>query len=192
MLRSLVGSEMCIRDRFGGVFRSDPFVQQYPNMPDIGPAPSGPGAVPTYDQPPVPGSDEAILQGSSQAVEEQEAYSPGGAGRGGAPIEQLSEEQIGMAYDAGDPRAIAYAENQDRQYQTDEALRQAQLQQAATAPDAPGAPFIDSRVQSLQDQMTNLGVPPESQGVGVDVVPTTDRNIPNLGTPEPSAPDIPS
>ena len=173
-----------------GVSRSDPFVQQYPNMPDIGPAPSGPGAVPTYDQPPVPGSDEAILQGSSQAVEEQEAYSPGGAGRGGAPIEQLSEEQIGMAYDAGDPRAIAYAENQDRQYQTDEALRQAQLQQAATAPDAPGAPFINSRVQSLQDQMTNLGVPPESQGVGVQTNPASDPGIPNMAAPDmPLGPD---
>ena len=147
--------------------------------------------VPQVDnQPPVPGTDEAVLQGSSQAVEEQEQYSPGGAGRGGAPIEQLSEEQIGMAYDAGDPRAIAYAENQDRQYQTDEALRQAQLQQSVTAPDAPDAPFINSRVQSLQDQMTNLGVPPESQGVGVQTNPASDPGIPNMAAPDmPLGPD---
>ena len=49
--------------------------------------------VPEVDnQPPVPGTDEAVLQNSSQAVEQQEAYSQGGMGRGGAPIEQLSEE----------------------------------------------------------------------------------------------------
>ena len=76
------------------------------------------------DEPPVPGSDEAILQGSSQAVEEQEAYAAGMQGRGSAPIEQLSEEQIGMAYDAGDPRAIAYAENEEQQYKTNDALQQ--------------------------------------------------------------------
>ena len=48
-----------------GVSTSDPFVQQYPSMFDVGPAPAGPGPVPSYDQPPVPGSDEAILQGLS-------------------------------------------------------------------------------------------------------------------------------
>ena len=65
-----------------GVSKSDPFVQQYPNMFDVGPAPAGPGAVPAYDQPPVPNSDESILQNSSQAVEEQEAYVSGMQGRG--------------------------------------------------------------------------------------------------------------
>ena len=45
-----------------GVSRSDPFVQQYPNMPDI-------GAVPAYDQPPVPQTDESVLRNSSQVVD---------------------------------------------------------------------------------------------------------------------------
>ena len=80
-----------------GVSRSDPFVQQYPNMPDVGQAPS-PGNVPQLqDEPPVPGSDEAILQGSSQAVEQQEQYSQGGAGRGGAPVELMGEEKNKIA-----------------------------------------------------------------------------------------------
>ena len=95
-----------------GVSRSDPFVQQYPTMADVGPAPPRESIPYVNNQPPAPGTDESVLQGSSQAVEEreeQEEYASGMMGRGGAPIEQLSEEQIGMAYDAGDPRAIAYA-----------------------------------------------------------------------------------
>ena len=162
-----------------GVSRSDPFVQKYHNMPDI-------GAVPAYDQPPVPGSDESILQNSSQAIEEQEAYSPGGAGRGGAPIELMGEEGIAEAAAYGDPRAQQAVMDDERAFKANEALRIAQLQQSATAKDAPGAEFIDSRVASLQDQMTNLGVPPESQGVGIDVNPASDPSIPN-----PAAPDIP-
>ena len=140
MLRSLVGSEMCIRDS---------------NMPDI-------GSVPAYDQPPIPTSDESILQNSSQAVEEQEAYATGMMGRGGAPIELMGEEGIAEAAAYGDPRAQQAVMDDERAFKANEALRIAQLQQSATAKDAPGAEFIDSRVASLQDQMTNLGVPPES------------------------------
>ena len=57
-----------------GVSASDPFVQQYPDMFDVGPVPSQEVPPQIDDQPPVPGSDEAILQGSSQAIEEQEAW----------------------------------------------------------------------------------------------------------------------
>ena len=162
-----------------GVSRSDPFVQKYPSMPDI-------GSVPAYDQPPVPGSDESILQNSSQAIEEQEAYSPGGAGRGGAPIELMGEEGIAEAAAYGDPRAQQAVMDDERAYKANEALRIAQLQQSVTAKDAPGAPMIDARVASLQDQMTNLGVPPESQGVGIDLKPASDPLV-----PDPAAPDIP-
>ena len=133
-------------------------------------SPSQPQTVPAMDNtPPVPFSDEAILQGSSQSLENNEniASLPIGDPTRVAAIEAGEFEPTDADFDWDEQR-----------WRTDEALRQAQLQQAVTAPDAPGAEFIDSRVQSLQDQMTNLGVPPESQGVGVDTVPAVDPSVP--------------
>ena len=151
-------------------------------MPDVGPVPGG--AIPPQieDQPPVPGSDEAILQGSSQSVEQQEAYSQGGMGRGGAPIEQLSPEQIGQAYDAGDPRAIAYAENEEQQWRVGQELDQNRLDQTVAAPETEGAEILRQREEALQNQLACLQGTPE----GAQVVANQEGsqfNIPELNAP---------
>ena len=78
----------------------------------------------------------------------------------------------------------ALAQIEEEQWRTNEALRQAQLQQAVTAPDAPGAEFIDQRVDALQDQLSGLGVPPESQGVGTDLREPAPGERPNIGVPQ--------
>ena len=57
-----------------GVSAADPFVQQYPDMFDVGPVPAREAPPQVDNQPPVPGTDEAILQGSSRAVEGQEDW----------------------------------------------------------------------------------------------------------------------
>ena len=107
-------------------------------------------------QPP-PGSDESLLQFSS------------------------GEQQRIYALPIGDPDRVAAIESgqidptdgdlewEEQSWRTNEALQRAQLQAAVTAPDAPGAEFIQSRVNALTDQLNSLGVPPTSQGVGTDV-----------------------
>ena len=55
-----------------GVSKSDPFVQQYPTNADVGAVPRPESPPSLNNVPPVPGSDEAILQGSSQQVEQRE------------------------------------------------------------------------------------------------------------------------
>ena len=216
-----------------GVSKSDPFVQQYPDMFDVGPVPSREAPPQVDNQPPVPGSDEAILQGSSQTVEKQEAerqrqnallgdyakqfpkgdprrakafnqqqhqkggvhpgvqaelppmapapvpaYSPGGAGRGGAPIEQLSEEQIGMAYDAGDPRAIAYGENEEQQQLVTQALDQNRLNQSVAASETEGAEILRQQEAALQQQLAGLQSTPAGVQVG------ESGSVPALAIPE--------
>ena len=220
-----------------GVSKSDPFVQQYPDMFDVGPVPSREAPPQVDNQPPVPGSDEAILQGSSQTVEKQEAerqrqnallgdyakqfpkgdprrakafnqqqhqkggvhpgvqaelppmapapvpaYSPGGAGRGGAPIEQLSEEQIGMAYDAGDPRAIAYGENEEQQQLVTQALDQNRLNQSVAASETEGAEILRQQEAALQQQLAGLQSTPAGVQVG------ESGSVPALAIPEAQAP----
>ena len=112
-----------------------------------------------------------------------------------------SESQLGIAeLPVGDPRRVAAIESgefeptdedfdwEEQIYQTDEALRQAQLQAAVTAPDAPGAEFAQARVDALTDQMDSLGVPQQFQGVGADVnvggpdAPVQLGSVPGLGT----------
>ena len=97
----------------------------------------------------------------------------------------LSQEQIGQLYDQGNPAAIAYANQEDQAFNTNQALQQAQLQQSVTAPDAPAAEFIDHRVEALTDQLATLGTPPGGGGVGVDTVPASDPTITQ------SVPDLP-
>ena len=97
----------------------------------------------------------------------------------------LSQEQIGQLYDQGNPAAIAYANQEDQAFNTNQALQQAQLQQSVTAPDAPAAEFIDHRVEALTDQLATLGTPPGGGGVGVDTVPASDPAITQ------SVPDLP-
>ena len=59
-----------------------------------------------------------------------------------------------------------YYDEEERKYRLNEQLRLKQMQQAVTAPDAPGKAMVDAQVDALQEQLTSLGVPPESQGVG--------------------------
>ena len=205
------------------------------------------GVPPQFDQtPPVPGTDEAILQNSSQQVEQKEeeqaeqgwwaqqfaplkgslrrnwearhpdrpstAVPPGtgsppppgifpdtGPAGQGAPtsLEGLSEEEIATLYDAGDPAAIEYAQQEEDAFRTNEALRQAQLQGAVTAPDAPGAQFQQARIDALSENLTELGVPPESQGVGADInvggpdAPLELGTVPGLDTSPPAVEAVP-
>ena len=155
-------------------FRPQPEVQ---TRGPVAPAP------PSIDQaPPLPGSDEAILQGSSDA----QANRPMPPAMPQQDLVTLKAQLDAMPPDQQDAALNNLPPNvQDQlfdldtaQYNTNEALRTSQLQQAVTAPDAPGAEFIDSRVSSLQDQMGELGVPPESQGVGVDLDPAVDPSVP--------------
>ena len=77
-----------------------------------------------------------------------------------------------------------YYDEEERKYRLNEQLRQKQMQQAVTAPDAPGKEMVDAQVESLQSQLDSLGVPPESQGVGADMRVPAPGERPNIGTPQ--------
>ena len=199
--------------------------------------PASPGNRAGFDLPPIPGSDEALLQGSSQQVEALETappmvapsgaqynaidttppappmptsmpnthplaqgsdpHAPPAAGGGGVPeigpriesefdhilpiptgkLAGLSQEEIGVLYDQGDPDAVAYANQEDAAFNINRALQQAQLQQSVTAPDAPGAAFADARVDALTEQLSTLGTPENQGGVGLDTVPAVEEDI---------------
>ena len=181
--------------------------------------------VPNIPLPP-PNSDEALLQGSSQSVEEaavdpvarkrynlekQLSYSSNGLQRAirqgrldkfnaanpqspslqgpamdsfpgaipetaqpnevAAPISQVTNPSEIAQLPIGDPARNAAIEQgvfvpteadlawEEQAYQTGQALQQAQLQAAVTAPDAPGAEFIQNRVDVLSDQLQSLQAP---------------------------------
>lgn len=77
-----------------------------------------------------------------------------------------------------------YYDEEERKYRLNEQLRQKQMQQAVTSPDAPGKAMVDAQVDALQEQLTSLGVPPESQGVGVEMRVPKPGERPNIGTPQ--------
>ena len=134
----------------------------------VGPQESG--QVPAIDDlPPVPATDEALLQNSSQAVEAEETNKQDAA-KIMQEIQKLSPDEQEAALNALSPEMQeAVLDVETQAYQTNEALQTAQLQAAVTAPDAPGAQFAQDRVDALSENLTGLGVPPESQGVGADV-----------------------
>ena len=124
------------------------------------------------DAPPVPGSDEALLQGSSQAIEAQEdAGLPPTIGAAPTPpppptdLSGMSPEEIGALYDQGDPAAIAYAENEENQWRVGEELNQNRLNQAVQAPETEGAEFNRQREEALQRQLSQLQGTPEGAQV---------------------------
>ena len=123
------------------------------------------------DLPPVPGSDESFLQGSSQSIEEMERISQLPIGH---PERVASIESGAFQPTEGDLNW------EEQQWRTGEALQRAQMQAAVTAPDAPGAEFIQNRVNALEMQADSLGAPPPSTGgygVGADVNVSNDPSV---------------
>ena len=121
-------------------------------------------------------------------VDPRAAAMQAGAGYGPVPmsdemlLRSSSEEQNKInSLPIGHPDRVAAIESgtfiptegdllhEEQQWKTNEELQRAQLQAAVTAPDAPGAQFIQDRVNALTDQVDSLGVPQTDQGVGTDV-----------------------
>ena len=75
--------------------------------------------------------------------------------------------------------------HEEQVWRTNEELRVAQMQGAVTSPDAPGAQFVQDRIDALTQQADSLGVPPMEQGVGVPVYVGGAEGAPMVGqTPE--------
>ena len=113
--------------------------------------------------PPVPGSDEALLQGGSQQVELQESASAAASLPIGHPDRMAAIENGTLTPTEGD---LAH---EDQQYQTNEALRRAQMLASVTAPDAPAAQGRQNRIEALNMQLSSLGTPEDQRGVGTNV-----------------------
>ena len=213
--------------QIGGAYQAGP---QPPQMPgNMTPPPPA-----QQDLPPVPGSDEALLQGSSQQVElaEQQPqqttpaidqstprltpnvdamrkqYNPMNEGRRDyfdprdprnnynpdahtqappammAPPPQvtdlsgMSEEEIGILYDQGNPAAIAYAENEDQQFKAIQQTDLVRKKQAVANPTTDGAAVLAAQEAALQEQLAQLQTTPEGAQVG------ESGSVPALGTPE--------
>ena len=134
---------------------------------------------------PIPGSDEAILQGSSQAQQEQPSQE--------FDIPKLTQNIMAMDPDSQEAALNKLPPNiqdqvldhEEQVWRTNNDLQTSQLQAAVTSPDAAGAGFIQDRVDVLSDQMDSLGVPPESQGVGAEVQVGGASDVPMVGvTPQ--------
>lgn len=92
------------------------------------------------------------------------------------------------AQDAAAEEQAALREEQE--YKLQEALRQKQMQLAVAAPDAPGRELLENQIKVMTEQLDQLGVPPESQGVGVDVINVPDIAPPNIPQADPLPPEI--
>lgn len=79
---------------------------------------------------------------------------------------------------------------EEQEYKLQEELRQKQLQLSVAAPDAPGREMLENQVEVMTDQLDQLGVPPEDQGVGVDVINVPNPAPPNIPTPDPLPPEV--
>jgi len=138
--------------------------------------PADAGVPPDQPAPPPPNSDEALLNNSSDA---------------GFNIPQLTQEILSMEPDQQEialnnlPPEIMdqVLDHEEKGWRTNNALQTAQLQAAVTAPDAQGAQFIQDRVDALSTQLNELGVPPESQGVGAPVQVGGADGVPAIGAP---------
>ena len=121
------------------------------------------------DTPPVPGSDEAILQGSSQQVEQAEAAQapqlPTAPPMPPTDLSGMSPEQIGKLYDEGNPAAVAYAENEENQWRVGEELNQSRLNQAVQGDDPTIQSFNQQKTDELQRQLAGLQGTPEGAQV---------------------------
>ena len=97
----------------------------------------------------------------------------------------LTEEEIGALYDQGNPAAIQYAENEEKQQQVTQALNEVRAQQTVAAPETEGAEVLRQREKALEEQLAGLQDTPE--GALVSEV----GEVPNpLPTPEaPVRPD---
>ena len=120
-----------------------------------------------------------------------------------APVENPYKDLDFSSYPVGHPLRIygieeglfeatdADFEWEEAAYKTNEALKQNELQLAATAPDNPNKEFFEQRQVALQDQMTALGVPEMAQGHMIE----NGINMPSenpTGMPVPAMPQAPS
>ena len=118
---------------------------------------------------PIPGSDEAILQGSSQAQQEQPSQE--------FDIPKLTQNIMAMDPDSQEAALNKLPPNiqdqvldhEEQVWRTGNELQTAQLQAAVTSPDAPGAQMAEDRVVELQSQLGTLQAPPGSMGVNAPV-----------------------
>ena len=110
-----------------------------------------------------------------------------------APVDPRAGLASGAANAAGipEPEKVysgrgedGYYDEEERKYRLNEQLRQKQMQQAVTAPDAPGKEMVDAQVEAIQSELDSLGVPPESQGVGTDMRVPAPGERPNIGAPQ--------
>ena len=139
------------------------------------------------DTPPVPGSDEAILQGSSQQVEQAErAQAPQLPTAPPLPptdLSGMSPEQIGKLYDEGNPAAIAYADNEENQWRVGEELNQSRLNQAVQGDDPTIQSFNQQKTDQLQRQLAGLQGTPEGAQV-VQNEEGTQLSVPSANVPQ--------